>query len=77
MAAFDLDWRTQPTQMDLFEDRDPRNLETAIDVLIDRFGKDTVVRARDLLSRGTISNNGVNLDFLDYRDGERVSSPAR
>jgi len=76
MAAFDLDWRSQPEQLDLFEDHKPRSLETAIDNLIHRFGKDTVMRARDLEGTGTVSSNGVNLDYLDYRDGERVSSPA-
>lgn len=75
MAAFDLDWRGSPLQYDLFEDDTMRNLETTIDDLIDRFGRDVVVRARDLLHHGTVSKNGVNLDFLDYRDGERVATP--
>ena len=75
MAAFDLDWRQQPRQSDLFDDRRQRHLETAIDDLIDRFGKGAVVRAKDLVHGGTISDNGMNLDFLDYRDGERVSRP--
>jgi len=47
-----------------------------IDDLIDRFGRDVVVRARDLTCHGTVSSNGMNLDFLDYRDGERVATPA-
>ena len=42
---------------------------------IDRFGKGVVMRAKDLGHAGTISDQGVNLDFLDYRDGERVSTP--
>ena len=46
-----------------------------VDDLIDRFGSDVVVRASDLSHPGTVSKNGVNLDFLDYRDGERVSAP--
>ena len=75
MAAFDLRWRTEPAQLDLFEDPRMRNLEVTIDRLTDRFGKDIIVRATDLLHHGTVSNNGMNLDFLDYRDGERVSSP--
>lgn len=75
MAAFDLDWRERPLQYDLFEDHEPRDLETTIDDLIERFGSDVVVRASDLGHHGTVSANGVNLDFLDYRDGERVSSP--
>ena len=32
-------------------------------------------RAGDMKHAGTISSNGVNLDFLDNRDGERVSKP--
>ena len=81
MAAFDLDWHDQPNltqQMDLFADPKPRNLETTIDILTKRFGDDTVIRAKDLNKSswgGSVSKNGVNLDFLDYRDGERVSSP--
>ncbi len=75
MAAFDLGWRNEPMQLDLLEEAAPRDLELAIDDLIDRFGKDVVMRARDLRHSGTISANGVNLDFLDYRDGERVSTP--
>lgn len=77
MAAFDLDWRQQPAQMDLFESANPRRLETTIDQLIERFGKDTVMRATDLNHHGTVSNNGVNLDFMDVRDGQRVSQPGR
>jgi len=34
-----------------------------------------VVRARDLNAHGTVSKNGVNLDFMDNKDGERVSKP--
>ncbi len=75
MAAFDLDWRHQSQQLDLFENNSQRNLETTIDALITRFGKSTVIRARDLKHANTIHSNGVNLDFLDYVDGERVSSP--
>lgn len=75
MAAFDLDWRREPRQADLFEDHRHRELETTIDHLIDRFGKGVVMRAKDLGHAGTISDNGMNLDFLDYRDGERVSAP--
>lgn len=75
MTAFDLRWRDEPRQLDLFEDSAHRNLETAIDDLIARFGSDVVMRTRDLGHSGTVSSNGVNLDFLDYRDGERVSTP--
>jgi DNA polymerase-4 len=75
MAAFDLGWREEPLQLDMFEDSTHRDLETTIDNLIERFGKGVVVRGRDLRHSGTVSANGVNLDFLDYRDGERVSRP--
>ena len=75
LAAFDLYWHQEPLQSDLFGDGHQRELETTIDHLIDRFGKGVVKRANDLGDRGTVSDNGVNLDFLDYRDGERVSSP--
>lgn len=75
MAAFDLDWREQPLQLEFFENRRRRALETAIDRLAGRFGKSVIVRARDLDQKGTIINDGMNLDFLDKRDGERVSTP--
>ena len=83
MAAFDLQWREQPAQLDLFENSQHRRLETTMDAVLKKFGKDTIVRARDLpgpnkagTPGGNIADGGVNLDFLDYRDGERVSSPA-
>ena len=76
MAAFDLRWRSEPLQMDLFDDGMERALETTIDSLINRFGAEVFVRARDLSRRETVHKNGVNLDFLDYRDGERVATPA-
>lgn len=75
MAAFDLDWQDEPDQIDMFEDGASHSLETTIDDLIDRFGSDVVVRARDLNAHGTVAKNGVNLDFMDTRDGERVSKP--
>ena len=75
MAAFDLRWRSEPLQLDFFEDSRRRDLETTIDDLIERFGSDVVIRARDLGKHGTVFASGVNLDFLDYRDGERVSNP--
>ncbi len=77
MAAFDLDWRQEARQSDLFAADEPRRLETTIDGLIERFGKGTVVRAKDLERKDTVHDDGVNLDFLDYRDGERVSKPER
>jgi nucleotidyltransferase/DNA polymerase involved in DNA repair len=76
LTAFELDWRHQPLQADLFEDRRRRDLETAVDRLVERFGNGIVMRATDLGQSGTISDNGMNLDFLDYREGERVSKPA-
>ncbi len=75
MAAFDLDWRREARQSDLFASDEPRRLESTIDGLIDRFGKGAVVRAKDLERRDTVHEDGMNLDFLDYRDGERVAKP--
>ncbi len=75
LAAFQLQWQKDPLQLDMFEDSAIRQLEVTLDDLSERFGKDTVMRAKDLGHSGTVSDNGVNLDFLDYRDGERVSHP--
>lgn len=85
LAAFGLSWRRSRSsaggpsislrQMDLFDDNRQRSLETTIDGLISRFGKGIVTRARDLQRAGVVADDGVNLDFLDYRDGERLSSP--
>lgn len=75
MAAYDLDWRRNPWQADLFEGQRSRKLEMTIDDLIGRFGNGVVFRAKDLGDKGTVHDAGVNLDFLDYRDGERVSAP--
>jgi len=75
MAAFELSWRSEPRQLDIFEDSQARALECTIDALAEKFGKDVVFHGRDLSNPGTVSSNGVNLDFLDYRDGERVSRP--
>ena len=77
MAVFDLNWRDEPRQLDFFEDSVQRDLETTIDDLIERFGKNVVMRARDLGKVNFVMSNGVNLDFLDYREGERVSTPAQ
>lgn len=70
MAAFDLHEDSEPMQMDLFEERARRRLETAIDGLERRFGPGVVVRARDLKQRDTVMKNGVNLDFLDGDDAD-------
>ena len=67
MAAFDLDWRTGPRQIDLFENAQRRSLETTIDNVVARFGRGAVVRARDLGHPGTVMD-GVNLDFLDTEE---------
>ena len=75
MAAFDLDWKESATQLDLFADAKDRDLEVTLDALTEKFGADTVLRARDMRDHGTVSKNGVNLDYLDVRDGERVSAP--
>ncbi len=71
MAAYNLEWRTQSAQLDLFNDSRPRDLETTIDDLINRFGKGVVVRAKGLRHAGTMSD-GVILDCLDSRDGVRI-----
>jgi DNA polymerase-4 len=75
MAVFDLDWRTEQAQPDLFVNDRPRTLEVTIDRLVARFGKGVLIRAADLESKATISDDDLNLDYLDYRDGERLSSP--
>ena len=72
MAAFDLSWRTGPRQLDLFEDHARHELDLAVDRLIERFGRDVVMRARDLGAPG-VNANGVNLDYLDER--RRAASP--
>ncbi|MEM8498896.1 MAG: DNA polymerase IV [Pseudomonadota bacterium] len=75
MTVYDLDWRKESAQPDLFDSQSARKLETIVDQLADRFGKGVVVRATDLAQKGTIADDDVNLDFMDYRDGERVSRP--
>ncbi len=80
MAAFNLDWQDTAAQLDMFSQPEIRKLESTMDLLHDKYGKDVVIKARDLSKRATdrqggISSNGVNLDYLDYRDGERVSRP--
>ena len=68
MAVYDLAWRDEPLQLDIFEDAARHQLDTAIDRLIERFGAHAVMRARDLHQRGAVMD-GVHLDFLDHRDG--------
>ena len=67
MAAFDLDWRRGPRQLDLFENAQRRSLETTVDDVVARFGRGAVVRARDLGHPGTVMD-GVNLDFLQTEE---------
>ncbi len=74
MAVYDLAWRDEPLQLDLFEDAVRHRLDTTIDRLIERFGSRVVMRARDLHHPGAIMD-GVNLDFLDSREGERLAVP--
>ena len=76
LAAFDLAWRSKPLQLDIFEDGGRRNLELVIDSLVQRYGSGVVLRARDLGRHGTVMANGVNLDYLDHRDGEQLTVPA-
>lgn len=64
LAVFDLSWRTASRQLDLFEDHARHELDLTVDRLIERFGRDVVMRARDLGQPG-VHANGVNLDFLD------------
>jgi len=74
MAAFDLAERDGCRQLDLFEDGAGRRLETAIDELAARFGGGALVRARDLADWGTVTHDGVNLDYLDDQI-EEVAHP--
>ena len=68
LAAYDLEWRRYPRQLDLFEDGAARRLETTIDGLIDRFGAGVVQRACDIHKApgkaAEVSSGGVNLDRL-------------
>ncbi len=75
LAVYQLQWRDHIQQQEMFVQPSQRRLEQTIDDLAEKFGGDMVCRGSDLLSSGTISDNGMNLDFLDYRDGERVSRP--
>ncbi|MGB7302973.1 MAG: DNA polymerase IV [Burkholderiaceae bacterium] len=77
MAAYDLDWRQPVQQAELFSASGVRELETTIDKLIQQFGKGVLRRAKDLNDSGPVSDADVNLDFMDYQDGERLSAPGR
>lgn len=75
MAVFDLDWQAHGGQMDLFDSGRDRDLELALDAVSQKFGADTLIRARDMADQSTVSKQGVNLDYLDEQDGERLNSP--
>ena len=75
MAAFDLAWQSDPEQLDLFAQSRPRDLEATLDKVTEKFGNQAILRARDMGNQGSVMKNGVNLDYLDYRQGERVSQP--
>ncbi|HET6474347.1 MAG TPA: DNA polymerase IV [Pseudomonadales bacterium] len=64
LAAYDLDRVVPDAQLDIFADGRRRRLETAIDTLTARFGRDSVRRASGLRD-GVIQRIAPNLDFLD------------
>ena len=66
MAAYDLIHSDGARQIDLFDaDDSVETLEHAIDDLIARFGRNVVVRARDLAHPESLGRVSPNLDFLD------------
>jgi DNA polymerase-4 len=68
MAAYDLVDLDAPRQGDLFANGlRSRGLESTIDGLAKRFGRDVVRRARDLTQTTTLGNLTPNLDFLDRK----------
>ena len=69
MAAFDLEERRGDRQLDLFEDHAARELETVVDDLMQRFGRGALMRARDLSDSANVAGDGVNLDYLEAREG--------
>ena len=60
MAAFDLDRRRRPRQLDMFEDGQLRSLETTMDDVVARFGRGAMIRARDMGLAETVVD-GVSL----------------
>ena len=67
MAAYDLAPAGAPEQLQLFDGHGRvRRLECTVDDLIRRFGRDTVLRARDLGRRRTVTSRGLSptLDCL-------------
>ncbi len=75
MAAFDLGRTEDAGQFDLFDNTARRELETTLDSLSERFGKDIVFRARDLHRRDTVLADGLNLDFLEEPKNEHAVKP--
>jgi hypothetical protein len=69
LAAYDLDRVVLDAQLDIFADGRRRRLETTIDTLTARFGRDSVQRASGLRS-GLVNRIAPNLDFLDIDDGD-------
>ncbi len=67
LAAYDLERIAPDAQLDIFTDGRRRRLETTLDSLTARFGRDAVQRASGLRS-GAINRVAPNLDFLDVDD---------
>jgi DNA polymerase-4 len=68
MAAYDLVRVAEPAQLDIFEDGvRQRRLETVIDSLTARFGRDAVRRATRLIDPDYA---GPNLDYLDDENND-------
>lgn len=69
LAAYDLIRVAEDAQLDIFTDGRRRRLETAIDSLTARFGRDSVQRASGMQT-GVVNRVAPNLDFLDVDDEE-------
>jgi hypothetical protein len=70
MAAYDLVKVVEEAQLDLFIDgAKQRSLETTIDSLTDRFGRDTVRRASGM-GDSLVNRIAPNLDFLDDEEDD-------
>ena len=63
MAAHTLSPQKHPAQFDLLADASDRNLETMLDAIAERFGEDSIKRARDV-NKETVSESEPDLDFL-------------
>jgi len=66
IGAYDLERATDELQLDLIDTGAARSqrLDRVLDQVTERFGPGAVRWARDL-ERGTVFDNGINLDFLD------------